>query len=261
MLWLLAVSFACSTDSPDEKIDKPVQNFEVSLTPSANEVFLDVPFTLKAEANEGIQEVTRIFENRVESINSLAPGTALEEERLNLHLGFGFSGTETVSLEFTSVTGKKLTKNLNFEVKRGNAVKLVGLKVNSFYNMNGSWDEEFSETDDNRLADIRFALRKLRQGHFSNPNPALASWYLSPVYPNTQVLEWDLTQEGLYILETSRLELGIADVDEDGTAQDLSMGSNQLTINMADYRGTKPTEIKFVNEENNFDVVLRVEWL
>lgn len=260
-LSMLAIAFACSTDSLQEELPEPGQNFEVSLTPSVNEVFLDVPFTLKVQANEGIEEITRIFENGEESINSLTPGTALAKESLNLHLGFGSPGNNNVVLEFTSVTGKKVSKTVNFEVKHGNALKIVGLKINSFYNMNGSWDGEFSESDVNRLADIRFAFRKLGQGHISNPTPRLALWYLSAVYPNMEQLEWDLSQEELYILESSLLELSIGDVDEDGTGQDLTMGSRELSINVNHYRDTRPTEINLIDEGNGLDVTLRVEWL
>lgn len=261
LLCVLAISVACGADSPDEELPAAVQNFDVSLTPSVNEVLLDVPFTIKAGTNEGIQEISRVFENRVESIISLNPGAALEEESLNLHLGFGFLGRENVLLEFTSISGKKLTKTLNFDVKRGNAVKIIGFKINSFQNMNGTWDEEFSETDQNRLADILFGFRKLRQGHISNPNQLLGSWFLSPVYPNMQQLEYDLSQEGLYISEYSRLELGISDAEEDGTGQDLSMGYSELWINFMDYRETKPSEINLTNKEYGFDVTFYVEWM
>lgn len=259
-LWILSISFACSTDSPNEDLPELVQNFDVSLTPSVNEVFLDVPFTIKVQANEGLHEISRIFEDRVESITSLNPGNALQAESLNLHLGFGFLGNENVKLEFTSITGKKLTRTLNFEVKRGNAVKIIGFKINSFYNMNSTWDQEFSETDPNRLADIIFGFRKLRQGHISNLVPGLSSWYLSPVYPNIQQLEFDLSQEGLYISETGRLELALADADEDGTGQDLTMGFNDLWIKFMDYKETKPSEINLSNEEYGFDVTFYVEW-
>lgn len=259
-LWVLAISFACSTDSPEEELPAPVQNFEVSLTPSASEVFVDVPFTVKVQANEGLYEISRIFENRVESITSLNPGIALQAESLNLHFGFGFLGTETVVLEFTGITGKKLTKTLNFDVKRGNAVKIVGFKINAFHNMNGSWDQEYEDTDPNRLADIVFGFRKMRQGHISNEYPIMSPWFLSPVFQNMQQLEFQLSHKELYISENSRLELGIIDADEDGTGKDLSMGYNDLEINFMDYKATKPSEINLANEEYGFDVNFYVEW-
>ncbi len=53
---------------------------------------------------------------------------------------------------------------------------------------------------------------------------------LYPVYPNMQQLEFDLSQEGLYISETSRLDLSIIDADEDGTGQDLARGYSELWI-------------------------------
>ncbi|HSI68692.1 MAG TPA: hypothetical protein VK941_00550, partial [Gillisia sp.] len=234
VIWVLALSFACSTDSPEEELPAPVQSLEVSLTPSVSEVFVDVPFTVKVQANEGLYEISRIFENRVESITSLNPGTALQAESLNLHFGFGFLGTETVVLEFTSITGKKLTKTLNFNVKRGNAVMIVGFKINAFHNMNGSWDQEYEDTDPNRLADIVFGFRKMRQGHISNEYPAMSPWFLSPVFPNLQLTEFELAHKELYISENSRLELGLIDADEDGTGKDLTMGYRDLGINFRD---------------------------
>ena len=261
LLWVLAISFGCSTDSPEEELPAPVQSFDISLTPSVSEVFVDIPFTVKVQANEGLYEISRIFENRVESITSLNPGTALQAESLNLNLGFGFLGTETVVLEFTSITGKKLTKTLNFDVKRGNAVKIVGFKINAFHNMNGSWDQEYEDTDPNRLADIVFGFRKMRQGHISNEYPAMSPWFLSPVFPNMQLLEFELAHKELYISENSRLELGLIDADEDGTGKDLTMGYRDLGIKFMDHKAAKPSEINLANEEYGFDVTFLLEWL
>ena len=261
VIWVLAVCFGCSTDSPEEELPAPVQSFEVSLTPTVSEVFVDVPFTVKVQANEGLYEISRIFENRVESITSLNPGTALQAESLNLHFGFGFLGTETVVLEFTSITGKKLTKTLNIDVKRGNAVKIVGFKINAFHNMNGSWDQEYEDTDPNRLADIVFGFRKMRQGHISNEYQMMSPWFLSPVFPNLQLTEFELAHKELYISENSRLELGLIDADEDGTGKDLTMGYRDLGINFRDHKATKPSEINLANEEYGFDVTFLLEWL
>lgn len=261
ILVVLALSFACSTDSPNVEPPAPPQSFEVILTPSVNEVFVDVPFTIKVQANEGLFEISRKLENGVESITSLNPGTGIHADSHTLHLQFGYLGQEKVVLEFTSITGKKFSKTINFDVKRGNAVKITGFKINSFHNMNGSWDQEYADTDPNRLADIIFAFRKLRQGHMANEYLAMAPWFISPVYPNMQQLEFDLSQKGLYISENSRLELGIADSDEDGTGKDLTMGYRNLGIKFMDYKATKPSEINLANEEYGFDVTFYVEWL
>lgn len=261
VLCILALNVACSADSPNEEIPLPAQNFEVSLTPSVSEVYVDIPFTVKVQANEGIFEISRVMENRVESITSLSPGVPLDTGSLTLHLGFGFTGTENVVLEFTSITGKKSTKTLKFEVKRGNAVKITGFKINSFHNMNGSWDPEYADNDINRLADIQFGFRKLRQGHITHLYPAMSSWYVSPVYPNEQQLEFDLSQYGLFISENYTLRFGMADADDDGTAQDLTMWHEELKINFQDYKQTKPSEINLSNEEYGFDVSVQLEWL
>jgi hypothetical protein len=220
-----------------------------------------MPFEVKVQSNEAIFEITRILENSTQSVSSLTPGTGLVEQNLNLHFQFGYVQNEEVKLEFTSVSGKKTTKILSFDVTRGNAVKVIGFNINSFYNMNGTWDEEYAENDPNRLADIIFALRKLGNTHFSNSTPAMRHWYLSPVYPNQQQLEWDLSQEELYISERSMIEFGIGDDDGNGIGQDLARSSQELIIRLNDYRDTKPAEINLNNEEYGYDITFELEWL
>lgn len=261
LLWLFSTCFACSTDSPNEELPEAAKSFDVTLTPSVNQVYIDVPFNLKVQSDVGIYDITRIFPNGVQSVTAALPGTALDAQKLNMHLQFASLGNQDVVLEFSSISGKKVTKTLNFYVKRGNVVKIVGFKINSFHNMNGRWDDEFSDTDPNRLADIQFALRKLFLNHFTIPVPNMNSWYLSPVYPNMQQLEWNLSQEGLYISNTSTLQLGIADDDGNGTSQDLARDFPGLIIKFNDYRQTKPAVISLKNEEDGFDVTFQLEWL
>ena len=261
VLCTLALSFACSTDSPNVELPLPTQNFQVSLTPSVNEVFVDVPFTVKVEGNEGIFDISRIKENRVESITSLLPGVALADESLLINLGFSFTGTEKVVLEFTSISGKKFTKTLDFDVKRGNSVKITGFKINSFHNMNGTWDPEYADTDINRLADIQFGFRKLRHHHITHLSPSMSTWFLSPVYPNEQQLEFDLSQNGLFISEDYTLGIGLIDVESDGTVQDLTMRYDELKIDFREFKQSKPSEINLSSEEYGYDITLQLEWL
>tara|TARA_R100000935_G_C2800896_1_gene150415 strand:+ start:67 stop:870 length:804 start_codon:yes stop_codon:yes gene_type:complete len=261
IIWVLTLCFSCSPDSADEQLPEIEKKFDVNLTPSVTEITVDLPFEVKVQANEAIYEITRIFENGSQSITAGMPGTPLDEHKLNLHFQFGNLGKEEVKLEFTSVSGEKTTKILNFDVTRGNAVKLIGFRINSFYNMNGSWDEEYTGEDPNRLADIIFSLNKLKNFHFSNATVDMRLWYLSPIYPNLQQLEWDLSQQELYISDRSTIEFGIGDDDGNGIGQDLARNSQELIIRLNDYRNTKPTEINLSNEEYGYDVSFILEWL
>ncbi len=261
LIWVLTLCFSCSPDSATEQLPEINEAFSVTLTPSVTEVTVDIPFEVKVQSNEAIFEITRILENSTQSVSSLMPGTGLDEQTLNLHFQFGYIRNEDVKLEFTSISGKKTTKTLNFNVTRGNAVKVIGFRINSFYNMNGTWDEEYAEDDPNRLADIIFSLSKLKNIHFSKATVDMRLWYLSPIYPNQQQLEWDLSQEELYISERSIIEFGIGDDDGNGIGQDLARSSQELSIRLNDYRDTKPTEINLSNEEYGYDVSLQLEWL
>ena len=258
---MLTLCFSCSPDTANEQLPEIEKNFSVNLLLSISEITVDMPFEIKVQSNEAIYDITRISENSNQSITAAMPNTGLDEQYLTLQFQFGYLRNEEVKLEFTSISGKRTTKTLNFNVTRGNAAKVIGFRINSFYNMNGTWDEEYAEDDPNRLADIIFALRKLKNIHFSNSTPAMRHWYLSPIYPNQQQLEWDLSQEELYISDRSMIEFGIEDVDENGIGQDLARSSRELFIRLNDYRDTKPTEINLSNEEYGYDVTFQLEWL
>jgi len=260
-IWLIAVCFSCSPDSPNEQLPEIEENFSVTLTPSVAKVTVDMPFQVKVQSNEAIYDITSIYENGSQSIVAALPNTALDEQYLTLHLQFGYVRSEEVVLEFTSISGKKTTKTLNFNVIRGNAVKITGFRINTFYNMNGSWDDEYADDDPNRLADIIFAFRKLFNTRFSETKQDMRHWYLSPVYPNQQQLEWDLSQEELYISDRSMIEFGIGDDDGNGIGQDLARSSRELIIRLNDYKDTKPAEINLSNEEYGYDVTFQLEWL
>ncbi|TVZ25819.1 hypothetical protein JM83_0750 [Gillisia sp. Hel_I_86] len=259
-LCVMAVFFSCSSDSPDEELPEIEDAFNVSLTPSQGEVSVDVPFIIKVQSNEAIYEITRLNENITQSISAAFPDQGLDDQYMNLNIHFEELGLQKLTLEFTSISGKKVSKVLNFEVVRGNAIKITGFKINSFYNMHGTWDQEFASDDPNRLADIIYAFQKLSTTHFSDPKQNMRRWYLSPVYPNEQQLEWDLSQEGLYISDRSILEFGIGDDDGNGIGEDLTRSYQGLRIRLNDYRDTKPAQINLSNEEAGIDISLELEW-
>ncbi len=261
LLWLLAVCFSCSPDSQNEEVPEIETTFNVSFKTPESQILVDVPFQIQVESNEPIYEINRITNNGSQGIVAAMHGTALEDQFLILNLQFVTLGYQEAKFEFISTSGKKAYKTFNFEVVRGNAVKLIGFKINSFYNINGTWDAEYTEDDPNRLADIIFAFQKLSTSHFSDPKQNLGHWYLSSVYPNQQQLEWDLSNEELYISDRSIMEIGIGDDDGNGIGDDLTRSFRGLNIKLNDYREDKPADINISNAEYGIDVSVQLEWL
>ncbi len=261
LLWLLVICFSCSPDSQNEEVPKIETTFNVSFKTSESQILVDVPFQIQVESNEPIYEITRITNNGNQGIVAAMPGTALEDQFLILNLQFETLGNQEAKFEFISINGKKAYKTFNFEVVHGSAVKLIGFKINSFYNINGTWDAEYAEDDPNRLADIIFSFQKLNIPHFSDPKQSLRHWYLSPVYPNQQQLEWDLSLEQLYISDRSIFEIGVGDDDGNGIGDDLTRSFRGMNIRLNDYRDSKPAEINIRSEEYGIDVSVQLEWL
>ncbi|MEH6408411.1 MAG: hypothetical protein V7767_14130 [Leeuwenhoekiella sp.] len=254
LLWALGLCISCSSDSPEE--EEVVEDFNVELVPSTTEIVIDVPFTIKIQSGEPINEI---------SINDsswigASIGEALQGDELTLHFQFGYVRNEEVILGITTVSGKKITKTLNFNVQRGNAVKITRFKINSFYNIDDTWDDEYANNDPNRLADVIFGFVKPTVGNFSTSSNGSIRWYISPVYPNQQQLDYDLSQENLYIAYNSHFTFGMADDDGNGVGQDLTRSSTDVDINIKDYSEIKPNEINIKNEEYGFDVTFTLEW-
>ena len=261
LLWLLVVCFSCSPDSQNEEVSEIEKTFDVNFITPKSQILVDVPFQIQVESNDPIYEINRITNNGSQGIVAAMPGTALEDQFLILNLQFATLGNQEAKFEFISTSGKKAYKTFNFEVVRGSAVKLIGFKINSFYNINGTWDAEYAENDTNRLADIIFSFQKLNTAHFSDPKQSLTHWYLSPVYPNQQQLEWNLSQKELYISDRSIFEIGIGDDDGDGIGDDLTRSFRGLNIRLNDYRDSKPSDINISSEEYGIDVSVQLEWL
>jgi len=258
-LWFLAVCFSCSSDSPNEKIPEIETSFYVSFKIMESQVIIDTPFQIQVESSEPISAINRLTNSGSQGIDA-GPGIALDAKYLKLNLHYVTLGKQETTFEFVSISGKKAYKTFNFEVVRGNAVKVMGFQINSFYNINGTWDAEFAENDPNRMADIIFSFQKLITTHFSDSKQDLRNWYLSPVYPNQQQLEWDLSKEELYISDISWIEIGIGDDDGNGIGEDLTRSFRGLKFWLREYRDAKPAEINLSDEESGIDVSLLLEW-
>jgi hypothetical protein len=253
-IYLATIIVACGGSSNE---DSPIikDNFTVNVTTQKTTVNIDEVVSVTLNASENISAID------VSTDNFETEATVLPTNTKNSTLYFKFNslGSKTINIKSTNSTGELVEKSIVIDVVRGNAIKINSVKVVSFYNINQTWDNEYADTDVNRLADVFFILLKpevnLTTGDFSSKN-----WYQSTVKQNQGDLTWDLTSENLYIDPNLSILVGLA--DDDGTyKEDLLMGPpSEREINLSDYLSTKPTTIKYTVPEINLDMELNVEW-
>ena len=132
--------------------------------------------------------------------------------------------------------------------------------VNDFYDKGTTWDPEFSNTDPNRLADVSFSLSKPHIDLFSGQR-FKALWYKSTVKENQGDLNWNLSQENLYVNPNALIHFGLADDDGGGVGQDLLLGPPfEKDINLSQYSNTQPSNITLEDSSINLEVSFGLEW-
>ncbi|MGB5555123.1 MAG: hypothetical protein WBM83_10735 [Flavobacteriaceae bacterium] len=156
-----------------------------------------------------------------------------------------------------------LTKNISFEVVRGETVKITGLIMNNFPNKDNTWDDEFLESDPEHLADVFFLFKKIGYFgmNFTEDDPSERDWYFSDIKKNQGDLTWNLADKDLYIPIYRSLYVYAADDDAPDTPQDFFFDTDfRGIINFSEHQNTKPSTISFVDEQVGFDITVMVEW-
>ncbi|MBS3992175.1 MAG: hypothetical protein KGZ87_00485 [Bacteroidetes bacterium] len=256
-LYILVTSILIACGGSSEEENPVFDNFTVNLTAQKNTLTIDEVVTVAVTANKNISNLQVSTDNFATSQGagtSSGVGTAT-----TLYFNFDTVGTKTISIKATNEVGTIVEKSVQLNVQRGTAIKITGLKVLSFHNINQTWDPEFSSTDSNRLADVFFSLSK-RNVHLSNGNLGSKLWLKSDVKQNQGDLTWNLSASNLYIDPTLSLWFSLA--DDDGTfSQDLLMGPPfERELKLSNYVTSKPSILRFTIPEINLDLELTVEW-
>ena len=146
-------------------------------------------------------------------------------------------------------------------VTHGNALKIAGMQVTSFDNINNTWDPEYAPTDVNRLADVYFGFNT---GQLSNcfDNTTISKlWYKSTIKQNQGDLTWDLASANLYINPNRDITFGLVDQDTPPLGQSLIPNlPDYRIISFANYLSTKPTTITYSFPDANLSFIMTVEW-
>ncbi|MBG6063162.1 hypothetical protein IWX83_002972 [Flavobacterium sp. CG_9.1] len=256
---LVIITFAClcmlgcSTDNPTAKIS----TFNIELAPSTVNVTVDEPFTITVNANEKMAFMGASLDNfATGGLADLGFGNSYV-----LHFNFDTLGQKTILVRAQNSRNELSEKKVVVNVTRGNAIKITGMKVLSFYNINQTWDPEYVATDPNRLADVYFGYSKSSLNNYFDSKYSIRKWFVSSVKENQGDLTWNLTTNELYIKPNGILRFGLVDQDAPPLGQDLLNGPPDFRdISFADYLVSKPKTITYSFPEINLQFILSVEW-
>ncbi|MFZ2283930.1 MAG: hypothetical protein WAV86_08650 [Lutibacter sp.] len=251
---IASLFIACSGSSDD---DSPIikDDFTISVTAQKSTVSIDEVVPITIVANRVINEV----EYSLDDFKTATGKSTNFGNSTTVYLNTGTLGNKQISIKIKDVENNIATKSITITVEKGNAIQLKSLLVNSFYNINQSWDPEFSNTDPNRLADVIFILLKPQIGVFSGQK-SQQIWFKSPIKQNQGDLNWNLVNENLYVNPNTVLKFSLAD-DDGAFSQDLMLGPPfEKDIDLNYFGASKPDPINFKDSAINLDVDLRVVW-
>lgn len=257
LLSLILILFSCSSET-SETIDKgEIQSFDVQLDATTLNPEVDELVTIQVQSDQPLKEFSWISENVVRTHSGM--GSDLDPD-FPLYFQFASTGPKEVNLSFTSTSNKVTTKKLNFDVKKGNTVQIIGFRINSFWKIGDSWDPEFSEDNEERLADIALGFSKLMLFNFTQTEKSFGVWYISPVHNNESSLEWDLESENLHLNPDRPLGFGISDDDGGNISQNLLIDRIYLDVDLSQYKEAQPSSIDFSNAEEEIDITIFLNW-
>ncbi|WP_396196270.1 hypothetical protein [Flavobacterium sp.] len=251
---LLFLIIGCSSDSNENENSN---TFSINLTPSTTNVVVDQAFTITVSASEEIKELWV-------SIDNFATGGYAQRQfgtSYTLNFNFDTLGQKTISIRARNQNNVVSEKQVVITVSRGNALKINGVQVISFYGINTTYDPEFPATNPNHLADLRFGLSKNKLGNPLDNIYSPAYWYLSSVIENQGSMIWDCSNDNLYLNPNAPLKFGLVDIDNGIAGADLLNGPpDYREISFSNYLVTKPTTITYIFPEINLEFKVFVEW-
>ncbi len=245
----------CSSDSNESENSN---TFSINLTPSVTSLIVDQAFTITVSSTEEIKELW------VSTNNFATGGYSIRQFGTSYVLNFNFDtlGQKTISVRAKNQDNVVSEKQVIVAVSRGNALKINGVQVISFYGINTTYDPEFPVTNPNHLADLRFGLSKNKLGNPLDNIYSPVYWYLSNIIENQGNMTWDCSNADLYINPNASLKFGLSDIDNGIAGADLLNGPpDYREISFSNYLLTKPTTITYAFPEINLEFELYVEWV
>lgn len=251
---ILLITNCSSNDVNDDTVDS---DFEIELSYNEN-VKVDELVEVTIVGNEGFREVKASLDD---SFNNSTGTLFFESETTHVRFfTFDKLGINTVYFKGYNEDGVESIKVLNINVVRGNSVKINAIEIVSFSNMDNTWDNEFAETDINRLADVFFLIRKSKAFFSDGEYNFNSDWHRSQVIENQGNLTWNLSEEDLYVSTGFPLNFIAADMDEEGQVGDLMLGRYYEYIGFSEIDGSQPETFTFNFPDIDLEFIITVEW-
>ncbi|MGV1011810.1 MAG: hypothetical protein ACOYBS_05120 [Flavobacterium sp.] len=252
ILLIIQLFIGCSSDDNSSK-----STFSIDLVPSATNVVIDQAFTVTINANESIKYLWVSTDNFATGDYAIQNfGTSF-----TLNLNFDTLGQKTISVRAKNQNNEVSEKQIVINVTRGNAIKILGVQVVSFYGINTVYDPEFPASNPESLADLKFGFAKQSLDSYLSNIYSWRIWYQSTVIPNQGTMTWDFSNANLYIDPSKNLRFGLADIDNGIAGADLLNGPpDYREINFSNFVNTKPSSITYTFPEINLEFKVFVEW-
>lgn len=266
VLIFLIFIVSCSSDESSGDMDNngnPQDTFDFQVDVTADAFEVDKPIKITIESVEVFQDVCISFTNWNSSMcrqNSFPEGLGTS---IDIYTSIDKIGIQDVSVRvIKEVPGSYVQKDFQIEITRGNAVKITETKVISFFNIDQTWDDEFPDTDINRLADVNFAFEKQYiKTSFDEIEYASKVWYISDVIMNQGNLTWDLTNEELYIDPNLDFYFSLGDDDGGGIGQDLMLGPPfSLPYELINDVDIAPDTVSLIQNSIDLEVEFKLNW-
>lgn len=252
ILLIIQLFIGCSSDNNSSK-----NSFSIDIIPSATNIVLDQSFTMTINANESMKYLW------VSTDNFATGGYAIQNFGTNymLHFNFDSLGQKTISVRAKNQNNEVSEKQVVITVTRGNAIKILGVQVVSFYGINTVYDPEFPASNPESLADLKFGFAKQSLDSYLSNVYSWRNWYQSTVISNQGTMTWDCSGSNLYIDPSKNLRFGLSDIDNGIAGADLLNGPpDYREINFSNFVTTKPTTITYSFPEINLEFKVFVEW-
>lgn len=252
ILSIIQLFIGCSSDDNSSK-----SAFSIDLAPSATNVVLDQSFTITINANESMKYLWISTDNFATGDYTIQNfGTSF-----NLNFNFDTLGQKTISVRAKNQNNEVSEKQLVVTVTRGNAIKILGVQLVSFYGINTVYDPEFPTSNPESLADLKFGFAKQSLDSYLSNVYSWRNWYQSTVISNQGTMTWDCSGSNLYIDPSKNLRFGLSDIDNGIAGADLLNGPpDYREINFSNFVVTKPTTITYSFPEINLEFKVFVEW-
>lgn len=249
---IILLFIGCSSHDNSSK-----STFSIDLVPSATNVVLDQSLTITINANESMKYLWISTDNFATGDYAIQNfGTSF-----SLNLNFDTLGQKTISVRAKNQNNEVSEKQIVINVTRGNAIKILGVQVVSFYGINTVYDLEFPASNPESLADLKFGFAKASLDSYISNVYSWRNWYQSTVISNQGTMTWDCSNANLYIDTSKYLRFGLADIDNGIAGADLLNGPpDYREINFSNFVTTKPTTITYSFPEINLEFKVFVEW-